>query len=40
MTDHVRQTEPFRWEGIAVKPYKAEGPALLRHHPADAVRGR
>ena len=25
MTDHVRQTEPFRWDGIAVKPYKAEG---------------
>lgn len=25
MTEHVRQTQPFRWEGIAVKPYKAEG---------------
>ena len=25
MSDHVRQTEPFRWEGIAVKPYKSEG---------------
>jgi mannose-6-phosphate isomerase-like protein (cupin superfamily) len=25
MSWHVRQTEPFRWEGIAVKPYKAEG---------------
>ena len=25
MSDHVRQTDPFRWEGIAVKPYKADG---------------
>jgi mannose-6-phosphate isomerase-like protein (cupin superfamily) len=25
MSDHIRQTEPFRWDGIAVKPYKAEG---------------
>jgi quercetin dioxygenase-like cupin family protein len=25
MSEHVRQTEPFRWEGIAVKPYKREG---------------
>jgi quercetin dioxygenase-like cupin family protein len=25
MSRHVRQTEPFRWEGIAVKPYKSEG---------------
>ena len=25
MSEHVRQTEPFRWEGIAVKPYKSEG---------------
>jgi mannose-6-phosphate isomerase-like protein (cupin superfamily) len=24
MSDHVRQTEPFRWEGIAVRPYKSE----------------
>jgi quercetin dioxygenase-like cupin family protein len=25
MSEHVRQTEPFRWEGIEVKPYKSEG---------------
>ena len=25
MSEHVRQTAPFRWEGIAVKPYKADG---------------
>lgn len=25
MSDHLRQTDPFRWEGIEVKPYKAEG---------------
>ena len=25
MSEHIRQTEPFRWEGIAVKPYKSEG---------------
>ena len=25
MSDHVRQTEPFRWEGIEVRPYKQEG---------------
>ena len=25
MSEHVRQTEPFRWLGIEVKPYKAEG---------------
>ena len=25
MSDHVRQTEPFRWEGIEVRPYQAEG---------------
>lgn len=25
MSEHVRQTEPFRWQGIEVKPYKAEG---------------
>ncbi len=25
MSDHVRQTEPFRWEGVEVRPYKSEG---------------
>ena len=25
MSEHVRQTRPFRWEGIPVKPYKSEG---------------
>jgi mannose-6-phosphate isomerase-like protein (cupin superfamily) len=25
MSDHLGQTRPFRWEGIEVKPYKAEG---------------
>jgi mannose-6-phosphate isomerase-like protein (cupin superfamily) len=25
MSDHVRQTEPFRWEGIVVRPYKTGG---------------
>jgi quercetin dioxygenase-like cupin family protein len=25
MSDHVRQTAPFRWEGIEVRPYKQEG---------------
>ena len=25
MREHVRQLEPFRWEGVAVRPYKAEG---------------
>ena len=25
MRDHVRQIQPFRWEGVAVRPYKAEG---------------
>jgi S-methyl-1-thioxylulose 5-phosphate methylthiotransferase len=25
MSEHVRQTEPFRWEGIEVRPYKQEG---------------
>jgi mannose-6-phosphate isomerase-like protein (cupin superfamily) len=25
MSEHIRQTDPFRWEGIAVKPYKSEG---------------
>jgi mannose-6-phosphate isomerase-like protein (cupin superfamily) len=25
MSDHVRQTEPFRWEGIEVRPYKTDG---------------
>lgn len=25
MTEHVRQTEPFRWEGVEVRPYKSEG---------------
>ena len=25
MSEHVRQTGPFRWDGIEVKPYKGEG---------------
>ena len=25
MSEHVRQTQPFRWEGVDVKPYKSEG---------------
>ena len=25
MSDHMRQTEPFRWEGVEVRPYKSEG---------------
>jgi S-methyl-1-thioxylulose 5-phosphate methylthiotransferase len=25
MRTHIRQTEPFRWEGVAVGPYKDEG---------------
>jgi mannose-6-phosphate isomerase-like protein (cupin superfamily) len=25
MSEHARQTEPFRWQGIDVKPYKGEG---------------
>jgi mannose-6-phosphate isomerase-like protein (cupin superfamily) len=25
VSDHGRQTEPFRWEGIEVRPYKADG---------------
>lgn len=25
MSDHVRQTDPFRWEGVAVRPYKDAG---------------
>ncbi len=25
MSAHVRQVAPFRWEGIRVSPYKAEG---------------
>lgn len=25
MSAHVRQTDPFRWEGVEVKPYKDEG---------------
>jgi mannose-6-phosphate isomerase-like protein (cupin superfamily) len=29
MSDHVRQTEPFRWEGIAVRLYKPEGGRFL-----------
>lgn len=24
MSDHVRQTDPFRWEGVEVRPYKSE----------------
>ena len=25
MSAHVRQTDPFRWEGVEVKPYKNDG---------------
>lgn len=25
MSEHVRQIEPFRWEGVEVRPYKTEG---------------
>jgi mannose-6-phosphate isomerase-like protein (cupin superfamily) len=25
MSEHVRQTQPFRWQGVEVKPYKSEG---------------
>jgi quercetin dioxygenase-like cupin family protein len=25
MNEHTRQTAPFRWEGIEVRPYKEEG---------------
>ena len=25
MSEHVRQSQPFRWEGVDVKPYKGEG---------------
>ena len=25
MSEHVRQSQPFRWEGVEVKPYKSEG---------------
>jgi mannose-6-phosphate isomerase-like protein (cupin superfamily) len=25
VSDHIRQTEPFRWEGIEVRPYKPAG---------------
>ena len=25
MSEHTRQTSPFRWEGIEVRPYKEEG---------------
>ena len=25
MTDHVRQIDPFRWEGIPVRPYQVDG---------------
>jgi mannose-6-phosphate isomerase-like protein (cupin superfamily) len=25
MSDHVRQIDPFRWEGIAIRPYQADG---------------
>lgn len=25
MSAHVRQTAPFRWDGVEVKPYKGEG---------------
>ena len=25
MNEHTRQTSPFRWEGIEVRPYKEEG---------------
>jgi quercetin dioxygenase-like cupin family protein len=24
MSEHMRQTEPFRWEGVDVKPYKSD----------------
>jgi mannose-6-phosphate isomerase-like protein (cupin superfamily) len=30
MSDHVRQTGPFRWEGVEVKPYKGEGAHFSR----------
>jgi len=26
MSAHIRQTSPFRWEGVKVSPYKADGP--------------
>lgn len=29
MSAHVRQVAPFRWEGIRVAPYKAEGTHFL-----------
>jgi len=25
MSEHIRQTQPFRWDGVEVKPYKGEG---------------
>jgi hypothetical protein len=25
VSEHVRQTDPFRWQGVEVKPYKGEG---------------
>lgn len=25
MSEHVRQTDPFRWHGVEVKPYQSEG---------------
>lgn len=25
MSEHIRQTNPFRWEGVKVSPYKVEG---------------
>lgn len=25
MSEHVRETGPFRWDGVAVKPYKQDG---------------
>ena len=25
MSEHVRQTDPFRWDGVEVRPYKREG---------------
>lgn len=25
MSTHIRQTDPFRWDGIKVSPYKADG---------------
>ena len=34
MSDHVRQTEPFRWDGIAVKPYPS---CALTHAAIDAA---